>query len=77
MKSKLPIRRAVLNKRTYDPPGDGREGMLRLDLNENTAGCSPRIQKALACLSTKHIAMYPEYRGTSVKIARYFGVRPE
>jgi histidinol-phosphate aminotransferase len=77
MKSKLPIRRAVLNKRTYDLPGDGREGMLRLDLNENTAGCSPRVPKALARLSTKQIAMYPEYRRTSAKIARYFAIRPE
>ncbi len=77
MKSKLPIRRAVLNKRTYDLPGDGREGMLRLDLNENTAGCSRAVPRALARLSTKHIAMYPEYRRSSRRIARYFGVRPD
>jgi histidinol-phosphate aminotransferase len=77
MKSKLPIRRAVLNKRTYDLPGDGREGKLRLDLNENTAGCSPSVRRALARLSTKHIAMYPEYRRTSARIAKYFRIRPE
>ena len=77
MKSKLPIRRAILNKRTYDLPGDGREAKLRLDLNENTAGCSPKVPIALARLSTKHIAMYPEYRRVSARIARYLGVRPE
>ncbi|MGC1685478.1 MAG: histidinol-phosphate transaminase [Candidatus Acidiferrales bacterium] len=77
MKSKLPIRRAVLNKRTHDLPGDGREGKLRLDLNENTAGCSTSVRRALAGLSTKHIAMYPEYRRASAKIASYFGIRPE
>jgi histidinol-phosphate aminotransferase len=77
MKSKLPIRRAILNKRTYDLPGDGREGMLRLDLNENTSGCSSAVRKALARLSTKYIAMYPEYRRSSERIARYFGVRPD
>ncbi|MFZ0966746.1 MAG: aminotransferase class I/II-fold pyridoxal phosphate-dependent enzyme [Candidatus Acidiferrales bacterium] len=77
MKPTLPIRRAILNKRTYDLPGDGREGKLRLDLNENTAGCSSKVPIALARLSTKHIAMYPEYRRVSARIARYFGVRPE
>jgi histidinol-phosphate aminotransferase len=77
MKWKLPIRRALLKKRTYELPGGGRENMLRLDLNENTAGCSPRVTKALARLSPKLIAMYPEYQKPTQKIARYFGIRPE
>ena len=77
MKWKLPIRQALLKKRTYELPGGGRENMLRLDLNENTAGCSPRVCKVLARLSPKSIAMYPEYQKPTAKIARYFGVRAE
>ncbi len=77
MKHKVPIRRALLNKQTYELPGGGRENMLRLDLNENTAGCSPRVTKALARLSPATIAMYPEYEKPAKKIARYFGVKPE
>ena len=77
MKFKLPIREAILNKRTYDLPGDGREGMIRLDLNENTSGCSPTVPAALGRLSPKKIAMYPEYRKSASRIARYFQVRPD
>ena len=51
--------------------------MLRLDLNENTSGCSPRVPKALARLSPTTIAMYPEYEKPAKKIARYFGVKRE
>lgn len=76
MKWKLPIRRALLKKRLYDLPGSGRQNMLRLDLNENTAGCSPLVPRALGQLSAKMIAMYPEYRKSSEEIARYFAVRP-
>ena len=37
----------------YSPPTGGRAGKLRLDFNENTVGCSPRVIAALhAQLST-------------------------
>ena len=31
----------------YSPPTGGRAGKLRLDFNENTVGCSPRVIDAL------------------------------
>ena len=31
----------------YSPPTAGRAGKLRLDFNENTVGCSPRVIEAL------------------------------
>jgi histidinol-phosphate aminotransferase len=75
MKVQLPVRQAILDRRTYEPPGEGRANKLRLDFNENTAGCSSKVTRALAKLSPKQLAMYPEYeRGTS-RLARHFGVK--
>lgn len=77
MKVKLPVRRAILQRRTFEPPAEGREGKIRLDFNENTAGCSPAVRRALAGLSIKQLAMYPEYQAPTRRLARHFGVRPE
>ncbi len=77
MKIHLPVRRTILNRHTYEAPAERRSGKLRLDFNENTSGCSPAVQRALAKLTTKQLAMYPEYQAPTRRIARYFGVRPE
>jgi histidinol-phosphate aminotransferase len=76
MTAQLPVRKAILERRTYDAPAEGREGKVRLDFNENTAGCSPAVTRALRKLSTKQLAMYPEYERRSVRLARYFDVQP-
>jgi histidinol-phosphate aminotransferase len=75
MKVHLPVREAILNRRTYEAPGEGRSNKLRLDFNENTSGCSPAVRRALAKLSAKQIAMYPEYQAPTERLARYFRVR--
>jgi len=77
MKAQLPVRKAILNRHTYEAPAEGRSNKLRLDFNENTAGCSPAVRRALAKLTTKQLAMYPEYQAPTRRIARYFGVSPE
>ena len=77
MKSQLPTRQAILNRRTYEPPGEGRADKLRLDFNENTAGCSPKVQRALAKLTPKLLSMYPEYERGTGRLARHFGVACE
>jgi histidinol-phosphate aminotransferase len=77
MKVHLPVRKAILNRRTYEVPAEGRSGKLRLDFNENTSGCSPAVRHALAQLTTKQLAMYPEYQAPTRRIARYLGVSPE
>jgi histidinol-phosphate aminotransferase len=74
MKVRLPVRRAILERMTYEPPGEGRSGKLRLDFNENTSGCSPAVVRALAKLTPKLLAMYPEYQPSTRRLARYFGV---
>src|SRR6266404_6182322 len=77
MKAQLPVREAILNRRTYEAPAEGRSDKLRLDFNENTTGCSPAVRRALAKLTTKQLAMYPEYQAPTRRIAHYFGVRPQ
>jgi histidinol-phosphate aminotransferase len=77
MKVYLPVRKAILNRRTYEAPAEGRADKVRLDFNENTAGCSPAVRRALARLTTKQIAMYPEYQAPTKRLARYFHVRPQ
>jgi histidinol-phosphate aminotransferase len=77
MKVHLPVRKAILNRRTYEAPAEGRSSKLRLDFNENTGGCSQAVRHALAKLSAKQIAMYPEYQAPTRRLARYFRVRPE
>jgi hypothetical protein len=45
MKIHLPVRKAILNRRTYEAPAEGRSNKLRLDFNENTSGCSPAVPR--------------------------------
>jgi histidinol-phosphate aminotransferase len=77
MKIGLPVREAILKRRTYEAPAEGRSGKIRLDFNENTAGCSSAVRRALAKLTAKQIAMYPEYQTPTKRLARHFGVRPQ
>src|ERR1700720_824792 len=77
MKVRLPVRKAILERRTYEAPAEGRAGKIRLDFNENTAGCGPAILRALAKLTPQKLAMYPEYQKPTARIAQHLGVRPE
>jgi histidinol-phosphate aminotransferase len=76
MKVRLPVRKAILDRRTYEAPSEGRWGKIRLDFNENTTGCSKAALAALRRLSGKELAMYPEYQAPTRILARYFGVKP-
>jgi histidinol-phosphate aminotransferase len=77
VKVHLPVRKAILLRRTYEAPAEGRAGKIRLDFNENTTGCSAAARKALARLTAKQIATYPEYEAPTRKLARYFRVSPD
>jgi histidinol-phosphate aminotransferase len=71
-------RKAVLEMAPYSPPTAGRAGKLRLDFNENTCGCSPRVIELLReQLSAEQLTVYPEYGQTRAELAAFFGVRPE
>src|SRR5215831_113508 len=78
MKGLIQPRPAVLAMAPYHPPTAGRAGKLRLDFNENTVGCSPRVIEAITRqIAPPDLAVYPEYGGAREDIARYFGVAPE
>ncbi len=71
-------RQAVLRMAPYSPPTAGRQGKLRLDFNENTVGCSPRVIEYLReRLSADALAVYPEYGEARRELAAFFGVAPE
>jgi histidinol-phosphate aminotransferase len=57
----------------YHPPLAGRDG-LRLDFNENTVGCSPRVLDRLRQISFEDLARYPEKAGAEAKMAEFLGV---
>src|SRR5690349_22095792 len=68
-------RPAVIKMAPYHPPTAGRAGKLRLDFNENTVGCSPKVIEALTRqVSPADLAVYPEYGAAKRAIGRYFGV---
>src|SRR5215831_17294166 len=57
----------------YHPPLAGRDG-LRLDFNENTVGCSPRVLEPLRQISFEDLARYPEKALAEKKMAEFLGV---
>ncbi|HLV86298.1 MAG TPA: histidinol-phosphate transaminase [Candidatus Sulfotelmatobacter sp.] len=59
----------------YHPPLAGRNG-LRLDFNENTVGCSPRVLERLRQLGPEDFARYPEREPVEAKVAAFLGVPP-
>lgn len=71
----LTPRAAVLKMAPYSPPTGGRAGKLRLDFNENTVGCSPRVIECLTeWLTADRLTIYPEYVEARRELAAFFGV---
>ena len=69
----LSPREAVRTIPSYHPPLAGRDG-LRLDFNENTVGCSPRVLERLRQLGGEELARYPERGPVEVTVADALGV---
>jgi histidinol-phosphate aminotransferase len=72
----LSPRAAVRNLPTYHPPLGGRTG-LRLDFNENTVGCSPRVLERLRRVDVEELARYPERGPVEAVAAGCLGTKPE
>jgi histidinol-phosphate aminotransferase len=49
---------------------------LRLHLNENTGGCSPRVLAAIRALSAEDVSTYADYEQAVRDTAGYLGVDP-
>ena len=72
----LKAREAVRKLKAYQPPLGNRDG-LRLDFNENTVGCSPRVLQRLRQLTAEQLARYPERRPLEAVVAAHVGVKPK
>ena len=72
----LSARQPVRNLKTYHPPLGQREG-LRLDFNENTVGCSPRVLERLRHLGGEQLARYPDRAPLEAAVAAHLNVTPE
>ncbi len=60
----------------YHPPLGGRNG-LRLDFNENTLACSPRVREALGSITAGALTRYPERGPVEALVAAHLQLRPE
>ncbi len=65
---------AVRRMKEYHPPLGDRSG-LRLDFNENTIACSPRVLEALGAISRGDLTRYPEREPVERRVAEPLGLR--
>jgi histidinol-phosphate aminotransferase len=76
VKARAPEPRAGVRRiKEYHPPVAGRDG-LRLDFNENTLACSPRVLDALRQITAADLTRYPERGAVEAVVARSLGVAP-
>jgi len=57
----------------YHPPLGSRD-TLRLDFNENTLACSPKVCEVLARISTGELTRYPERQPVEAIVASHLGL---
>jgi histidinol-phosphate aminotransferase len=69
----LEARAAVQKLQAYHPPLAGRQG-LRLDFNENTVGCSPRVLARMRTLDAEALARYPDREPVEREVAGFLGL---
>ena len=50
---------------------------LRLHLNENTGGCSPKVVEAVRAFNAEALARYPDFGDAIADTAQFLGVDPD
>jgi histidinol-phosphate aminotransferase len=60
----------------YHPPLGNRD-LLRLDFNENTLACSPRVREVLGSISAGALTRYPEREPVEAVVAAHLGLSHE
>lgn len=68
-------RKAVIEMEEYNPPTSGRENYMRLDFNENTVGCSPKVIETLKKIKQGSLSVYPEYNKFREKLSGFLKVK--
>jgi histidinol-phosphate aminotransferase len=59
----------------YHPPLGNRDA-LRLDFNENTVACSPKVREVLGRISAGSLTRYPERQPVEAIVAAHLGLAP-
>jgi histidinol-phosphate aminotransferase len=72
----LKPRECIAALEAYQSPITSRAG-LSLDLNENAAGCSPRVLARLRTLTARDLSLYPERETGERRVADFLGVQPD
>ncbi len=63
----------VRSMKEYHPPLGSRDA-LRLDFNENTVACSPKVSEVLAKISADALTRYPEREPLEAIVAVHLGI---
>src|SRR5580698_7709534 len=72
----LAPRARVQAMKEYHPPlGD--RSVLRLDFNENTLACSPKVREVLGSISAGELTRYPEREPVEAIVAEHLGLASE
>lgn len=66
-------RARVQAMKEYHPPLGSRD-VLRLDFNENTLACSPKVREVLRNISTGDLTRYPEREPVEAIVAKHLGL---
>jgi histidinol-phosphate aminotransferase len=66
----------VMAMKEYHPPLGNRDAM-RLDFNENTLACSPKVREALGRISAGDLTRYPEREPFEAVVAAHLGLDPQ
>jgi histidinol-phosphate aminotransferase len=69
-------RELIRRMKEYHPPLGDRSG-VRLDFNENTFACSPKVLEALGQVSRAQLTMYPEREHVERLVAARLGLQPQ
>jgi histidinol-phosphate aminotransferase len=72
----LKARKCIREMREYHSPLGGDPVDLRLDMNENTTGCSPRVLTKLNSLDSKILALYAAREPGEKLVAGFLRVDP-
>ena len=68
-------RARVQAMKEYHPPLGCRDA-LRLDFNENTVACSPKVREVLGRISAGSLTRYPERQPAEAIVAAHLGLAP-
>jgi histidinol-phosphate aminotransferase len=70
-------RKTMANAKTYQIYNEARKQKVRLDLNENAWGCSPKVMAAIKNTTAEDVSLYPEYGPFIKKLAHHYHISPE